>query len=80
MPGIHRLKHIDRLRAAHFADNDPVRPHAQRCADQFPDRNGTDSFHIGLARLHSYQIGDVPQLQFGIILDRNHPLTVRNKL
>ena len=28
--GVHGLEHIERFRAAHFADDDPVRAHTQR--------------------------------------------------
>jgi hypothetical protein len=34
MAGVHRLKQVERLRAAHLADDDPVGPHAQTVLDQ----------------------------------------------
>ena len=37
--GVHRLQHVQRLGAAHLADDDPVGSHAQRVADQFADRD-----------------------------------------
>src|SRR5579875_2371450 len=36
---VHRLQHVERLGAAHLADDDPVGPHAQRVAHQGPDRH-----------------------------------------
>ena len=31
---VHRLEHVQRLGAADLADDDPVRPHAERVADE----------------------------------------------
>src|SRR2546430_5276052 len=35
--GVHRLQHVERLSAAHLADDDAVRPHAQRVAHEVAD-------------------------------------------
>ena len=52
MPGVHRLQHVERLGAAHLADDDPIRSHAQRIAHQIPLQDRASSFDVGRPRFH----------------------------
>ncbi len=38
MAGVHRLEQVERFRAAHFADDDPLRTHTQAVLDKFAHR------------------------------------------
>ena len=48
---VHRLEHVERLRAAALADDDPVGPHAQRVADEVADRDRALALDVLRARL-----------------------------
>jgi hypothetical protein len=37
VPRVERLQHVERLRPAHLADHDPVRPHPKGVAHQLAD-------------------------------------------
>ena len=52
MSRIHCLKHVECLSATHLADDDPVRPHAQRIADELALRDVANAFYVGRPRLH----------------------------
>ena len=71
--------HIHRLAAAHLTHNDPVRPHSERCADQFPDGNGMAAFHIFIAGFHADQVFNSPDLQLRAVLYRNDALVGRDE-
>ena len=49
--GVHRLEHVERLGAAHLADDDPVGPHAERVADELADRDLALALDVLRARL-----------------------------
>ena len=73
MPGIHRLKHVKSLGAAHFADNDTVGTHPQRIADELALSDLADAFDIGRARLHLHHMW-LLKTQFDDVFDRDDPL------
>jgi hypothetical protein len=49
MPGVHRLQHVERLGAADLAEDDAVRAHSQRVAQQIAHRNLAAAFKVGRA-------------------------------
>ena len=51
--GIHGLHHVERFFAAHLADDDAVRPHAQRVNHQLPDMDRPVAFDVGGPGFHS---------------------------
>ena len=67
MPGAPCLQEIQRFRAAHLADRDPIRPQAQGRADEIGER--------GRAVLGA-QRDEVRRgaLQFAGVLDQHHPV------
>ena len=73
MAGVHRRKKIERLRTPNLPQYDPVRPHPQSVFDKVAHCDLAIALHIGRAR---FQPNDVRlhQLQFGGILNGNHPL------
>ena len=77
MSCIHSLDHINSLTSADLADNDPVRAHAERGADQVPDADRAAALDIGVARLEAHQVLDLPDLQLGIIFDGDHAFPFR---
>ena len=77
MARIHRLEHLERLGAANFADDDPVRTHAQRVSQQVALGDRVVAHHIGRTRLH---LDHMPLLQCQLqrIFDRHDPLAPRD--
>ena len=71
--GGQRGQHVERLRAAHLADHDPVGPHPQRVAHQPPDRDLAAALEVRRARLEPDDVR-LAQPQLGGVLDRDHPL------
>ena len=51
MAGVERLEEVERLRAAHLADDEPVGPHPQRRPDEVPHREGARALGVGRTRL-----------------------------
>ncbi len=79
MAGVHRLQHVDRLRTTALANNDAIRPHAQRVAYEVADGDAG----LGLRRLRPrLQIDDMDavELQFRRVLDGNDTLADRDEL
>ena len=70
VPGIHGLHHVERLAAAHLANDDAIRPHAQRISHQIPLVDLAMTFDIGRTRFELNHVG-LLQLQLGRILDRD---------
>ena len=70
--GVQRGEEVDDFSAANLADNDPVRPHAQRLADQLPQRDLPRTFDI---RHPGHQPDQVRMLrcEFRCILDADNP-------
>src|SRR5271166_2162373 len=79
MPGVHRLEHVECLGAPHLADDNAVRPHAQRITDELALRDVAGAFDVGWARLH---LNDMRLLkaQFDGVLDRDHPFVAVDEL
>ena len=77
--GVHRLQHVQRLAAADLADDDPVRAHPQRVADQVADGHRAAALDVrrpGLQPDHVLLL----QRQLGGVLDRDDPLPARDEL
>ena len=73
MAGVHRLQHVERLAAAHLADDDAIGPHAQRVAHQVALGHLAASFQAGEPGLQPHHVR-LLQLQFGGVLDRDDAL------
>ena len=76
--GVHRLQHVERLRAADLTDDDAVGAHAQRVAHEIALR------HLALAferRRPRFQRDHVPLLELELrrVLDRDDALGVRDE-
>ena len=67
MAGVEGGQQVDHLRAAHLADDDPVRSHPQRLSDQVADGNLAYPFDIRAAcnELHEVRM---PRFQLGGVL------------
>src|SRR3546814_10280783 len=73
MPGVPCLEHVERLAAAHLADDDPIGPEPQRRAHQVRHRDGADPVGADGTRA---QRDDVRRgaLELARVLDQDHPL------
>ena len=49
MAGVHGLQHVERFLAAHLADNDAIRPHAQGVDHQVTQGDLALALQVGLA-------------------------------
>ena len=76
MPGVHGLQHVERLRAADLADQDPVGSHAQGVAHQIPDRDRGEPLDAGRPRLQAHDVRGL-EVQLGGVLDGDDPLAGR---
>jgi hypothetical protein len=76
--GVQRLEHVERLRAPHLANHDPVGPHAQRVHHELPDRDLAAALEIRRARLEPHHV-PLPQPQLGGVLDRDDALLARDR-
>ena len=76
--GVHGLQHVQRLRAADLADDDPVWPHAQGVADELADRDLALALDVLRARLQSENVG-LLHLQLGCVLDGDDALGVGDR-
>ena len=70
---VHRLEHVERLGAADLADDDAVRPHAQRVADELADRDLALALDVLRPRLEPQHVALV-EPELGGVLDRDDPL------
>ena len=70
MPGVHRLQHVERFFATHFAQDDTVRPHAQAVDQQVALLDLSFAFKIRRTGLHSRHVL-LTKLQLGGIFDRH---------
>ena len=66
-------------RAAHLADDDAVRAHAQRVAHEAPHGHLAAALQRGRPRLEAHDVG-VAQAQLGGVLDGDDPLAVADEL
>ncbi len=78
MTGVHCLQHVERLRAAALAHDDPIRPHAQAVAHQVADGDRASSFHVLRLRLEADHV-HLPQPELGRVLTRDDPLVGRDE-
>ena len=76
--GVQRLQHVERLGAAHLADDDAVRSHPQRVAHELADRDLAPAFEVRRAALEPHHVV-LLQAQLGSVLDRDHPLARRDQ-
>ena len=75
---VHRLEHVERLGAAHLADDDPVGAHAQRVAHEVADRDVALALDVRRASLEAEHVALVER-ELGGVLDRHDPLVVRDR-
>ena len=73
--GVHRLEHVERFAAAALADDDAVRPHAQRVADEVADRDSPVAFDVGGRDSSAHDV-ILLSLQLGGVFDRDDALVV----
>ena len=73
MPGVHGLKHIQRLGTTDLPDDDPVRPHTQGVPQQVALSHFALPFNIGRAGFQPHDVLAL-ELQLGSVFDRDHTL------
>ena len=78
VPGVESLEHVERLRTAHLADDDPVGAHPQRVAHQLADRDLSPALQIRGPAFEAQHVG-LPQPQLRRVLDRDHALAGRDE-
>ena len=78
MARVHRLEHVERLRAADLADDDAVGAHAQGVADELADRDLALALDVLRPRLEPEHVPLV-QAKLGRVLDRDDAVRVRNR-
>src|SRR5262249_31049902 len=76
--GVHGLEHVERFRTAHFADDDPVRPHAESVADQVALGDLAHPFQVGRTGFQLYYVR-LLELQLGSFLDGHQSLFFRDE-
>ena len=54
--GVHGLQHVERLLAAHLADDDAVGTHTEGIDHQLPDADGALAFDVGRTRFHARHV------------------------
>ena len=59
-------------------DNDPIRTHSKRRADQITDTDFLCSLSIGISCLQPHQIWHILKLKFCRIFNRDHPICLWN--
>ena len=69
----HRLEHVERLAAAHLADDQSVGPHPQRVAHELPDADLARALETRAARLQARDVRAI-DAQLGGVLDGHDPL------
>ena len=76
--GIHRLKHVEGLAAAHLPNDDPIWTHAKRVPDELANGDLAPTLHVRRPRLErDHMRFRKPKL--GRVLDRDEPLAVGNE-
>src|SRR5262245_57982622 len=70
MPCVHRLKHVERFAAAHFANDDAFRAHAQTVTDEIARGHFTFPLDVWRSCFQSYHVR-LTQLQLRRVLDRD---------
>ena len=74
--GVHRLQHVERFAATHFADDDAVGAHAQALRTRSRCVTGAAAFDVRRTRFQSHDMR-LLQLQLGGVLDRDDALGLR---
>ena len=77
--GVHRLQHIQRLRATTLADDNSVRPHPQRVDDQILNRHAPLAFDVRRTRFEANQVA-MREPQFRRVLDGDDAFAFRDEL
>lgn len=80
MTGIHRLQHIQTFSSPDLANDNTVRPHPQRSADQVADGDLAPPLRVSIPGLQGDQVRNRNDLQLCRILHRNDPLLRRDEL
>ena len=75
---VHRLQHVESLRAANLADDDAVGPHAQRVPHKLADRDLSLALDV-LWPCFEPQHMPLVKPQLGGVLDRDDSVGVRNR-
>ena len=82
MAGVQRLQQVERFRAAHLADQDPIRPVPQRGPEQVGDRDRRAAAPPGRAAPAPVVPRGAPrsacQMNLGRLLDDDHAVVVGN--
>ncbi len=73
MPRIHCLQHIERFAATTLADDDAVRPHAERISHQIANGDGTSALNIRGSGLKPNDM-ILGESQFGGIFNRDNAI------
>ena len=73
MAGVHRLEHVERLAAAHLADDDPVGAHPQGVAHERAQRHLAPALDVRRPALEPDDVR-LRQPQLGGVLDGHDPL------
>ena len=73
---VQRLQHVERLRAAHLADDDAIGAHAQRVAHELADRHLSPTLEVRGTALEAQDVR-LLEPQLGRVLDRDHALARR---
>ncbi len=76
MARVHRLEHVERLRAADLADDDAVGAHAQCVAHELADADLALALDVRRARLERDHVL-LLELELGRVLDRDDALVAR---
>ena len=78
MAGVHRLEHVQGLRAADLADDDPIGPHAQGVADELADLDLAHPFDVRRPGLERHDVV-LLELKLRRVLDRDDALAGRDE-
>ena len=78
MPGIQKLKEVERLPATDFAEDDSVRPMAKSCSQEIPNRHCRQSV-LRLPGLKPNQIL-LPHVNLGRVLNQQNSFLLRDEL
>ena len=73
MSSVHRLHHVERLRAANLSHDDPVWTHPKSVAHKIPLADLAAPLDIGRARLQRNDVR-LLQLEFGGVFDGDNAL------
>src|SRR3954452_16970862 len=75
---VHGLEHVEGFARTALPDDDPVGAHAERVADELPDRDLALAFDVGRPRLEGHDVL-LTKLELGRVLDGHDPLVIRDE-